>query len=359
MIGALNGICPYFTMFPLQFPQRILRRYGKADQTVLDPFVGRGTTIYAGRLRGMNGYGIDSNPVAVAIARGKLANTTPDRVVAAARGILRNISSVPRPTGEFWDLAFDSTVLGKLCRLRVGLMEDCRSDARKALRALILGALHGPTGKTIQSYFSNQCPRTYSPKPGYAVRFWKARRLTPPKLDVIELIKRRAERFYPQGEKPGVGYVIVGDSQCEAAFKRFDLPVSWIITSPPYYGMRSYVPDQWLRTWFVGGPAKVTYSSKGQLSHWSTDDFRKGLSSVWRNCAAVSKPGCRMIIRFGAINDRDIDALALLKQSLSDTGWRITNCRNAGSASQGRRQADHFVTAEDAITEYDVWTMHD
>src|SRR5689334_14605098 len=152
MIAALNGICPYFTMFPLQFPQRILRRYGIAGQNVLDPFTGRGTTIYAARLRGMNAYGIDSNPVAVAIARGKLANTTPERIVRAARGILQNVPSAVRPTSEFWDLAFESSVLGTLCRLRAGLMDDCRSDARQALRALILGALHGPTGETIQSY---------------------------------------------------------------------------------------------------------------------------------------------------------------------------------------------------------------
>ena len=175
----------------------------------------------------------------------------------------------------------------------------------------------------------------------------------------MQLIERRAGRFYSETEKPGVGCVIIGDSQRKEIFDRFGSKVSWIITSPPYYGMCTYGPDQWLRSWFVGGTADVNYSSKGQLSHSSTEEFSKGLSNVWRNCAAVSKLDCRMIIRFGAINDREIDALALLKQSLSKTGWRITNCRKAGSASHGRRQADHFVSAEDAIAEYDVWTIRE
>jgi hypothetical protein len=360
MSAALNGICPYFTMFPLSFPQRILKRYAGSGETVLDPFAGRGTTLYAARLQGMRAYGIDSNPVAFAISEAKLANTTPKRILTAAKIILRDINSPEfMPTSKFWELAFDESVLGKLCRLREGLIDDCRSESRKALRAIILGALHGPIGKTVQSYFSNQCPRTYAPKPRYAVNFWKSRNLLPPKVDLIDVIRQRAERFYAEEEKTAVGQAVLGDSQEERSFSELEPTASWIITSPPYYGMRTYVPDQWLRNWFVGGPSEVDYSNDGQLSHSSKVVFCNGLKKVWQNCAKVSKRGCRMVIRFGAINDRDVEALAILKESLVETAWRITTCHHAGSASEGRRQADHFVSTSHAIAEYDVWTVNE
>ena len=175
---ALNGICPYFTMFPLGFPRRVLKRYASQDETVLDPFAGRGTTLYAARLQGMRAYGIDSNPVAVAISEAKLANTTPRRIVAAAQRILGD-SKVPKhvPVGDFWELAFDATVLVTLCRLREGLLSDCRSDTRKALRATILGALHGPVGKTVQSHFRINVQELTPQNPGYAVSFWSSRGL--------------------------------------------------------------------------------------------------------------------------------------------------------------------------------------
>jgi hypothetical protein len=356
---ALNGICPYFTMFPLSSPRRILMRYAVPGDTVLDPFAGRGTTLYAARLQGMRAYGIDSNAVAVAISEAKLTNTTPTRIVTAAKGILRNVKCPIRvPAGEFWELAFDQTVLRKLCRLREGLIDDSRSDARKALRAVILGALHGPMGKSIQSYFSNQCPRTYAPKPRYAVGFWKTRRLLPPKMGVMDVIKRRADRYFSEQEGPACGRVVFGDSQQEQSFDGVEA-ASWIITSPPYYGMRTYLPDQWLRNWFVGGSDQVDYSNDGQLLHSSKDDFCKGLKKVWQNCAKVSKPGCRMVIRFGAINDRDIDARTMIRESLTGTQWKIVTCHHAGSASAGRRQADHFAPASDAILEYDVWTVNE
>src|SRR6266545_7384754 len=69
---ALNAICPYFTMFPLDFPMRILNRYGQPGQRVLDPFCGRGTTNFAARLSGLHTVGMDSSPVATAITAAKL-----------------------------------------------------------------------------------------------------------------------------------------------------------------------------------------------------------------------------------------------------------------------------------------------
>jgi hypothetical protein len=145
------------------------------------------------------------------------------------------------------------------------------------------------------------------------------------------------------------------DSRKAESFGGFEKEVGWIVTSPPYYGMRTYVPDQWLRRWFLGGPSHVDYSVAGQLSHFSQKEFADGLRTVWKNCASVAKRGCRMVVRFGAINDRKVDARELIGASLTGTGWRMQTCHRAGSASAGRRQADSFVTAKGALEEYDVW----
>ena len=60
-------------------------------------------------------------------------------------------------------------------------------------------------------------------------------------------------------------------------------------------------------------------------------------------------------VRFGAVNDRKADHRQLVKDSFADSRWRIVTLRNAGSASTGKRQADQFVSSDDAIEEYDVW----
>jgi hypothetical protein len=96
----------------------------------------------------------------------------------------------------------------------------------------------------------------------------------------------------------------------------------------------------------------------GRLTHFSKERFAAGLKQVWTNCAAVAKPGCRLIIRFGAINDRNLDARELLKNSLAETPWKILTCHNAGTASHGKRQADAFVPTAEAIQEYDLWATN-
>lgn len=323
---------------------------------MLDPFAGRGTTLYAGRILGLHSFGIDSNSVAVAISEAKLANTTPGRVVAAARRILAEIEKpVDLPTGEFWRFAFHNRVLNTLCRLREGLLLNCDSDTRKALRAVILGALHGPLAKHKQSHFSNQCPRTYAPKPRYSIKFWRQRKMSAPEVDVLSVITNRAQRYFGEETTKASGGVMIGDSQQKSSFSHVNSKAAWIVTSPPYYGMRTYIPDQWLRRWFVGGPSKVDYSNEGQLTHGSQKEFADGMRSVWENCASKSKDKCRLVIRFGSINNRDVDALELVKESLKNTPWKVNTSRNAGSASTGKRQADHFVESDSAIGEYDIW----
>jgi hypothetical protein len=142
--------------------------------------------------------------------------------------------------------------------------------------------------------------------------------------------------------------------QPEAPGKRF----SWVITSPPYYGMRTYIPDKWLRNWFVGGPEAIDYSQRAQLVHSSPENFTADLNQVWRNAGKVCAKGARMIVRFGGITDRKVDPLELIKSSLDDTRWRITTIRNAGSAAHGKRQAETFLrTQSKPIAEFDLWAV--
>jgi len=358
---ALNAICPYFTMFPLDFPLSVLEG-ARQPQLVLDPFAGRGTTLYAARLRGLPSAGIDSNPVAIAISQAKLVLVTPEEIMSAASDILQEVATPSCvPEGEFWRLAYHPEVLHDLCRLREGLLRDASTPARKALRAIILGALHGPLARTTPSYLSNQSPRTYAPKPAYAVRFWTGRGLYPPKVDVLEVIDRRARRYYGHNLPPTTSDAVQADSRQQESYRFVKAmgQVSWVITSPPYLGMRTYRQDQWLRLWFLGGPPCPDYRIEGQLSHANLEAFANDLRQVWRHVASVCHGGAQLVIRFGAINSRKVDPVELLRASLNDTPWVVERILPAYSAHNGRRQADHFVRSPRALDEVDVWARHE
>jgi DNA methylase len=354
--AALNAICPYYTMFPLSFPLEQLLR-ARPGEWVLDPFCGRGTTNYAARLLGLPSVGIDSSPVAAAISASKRVQTSPAAVKRALRTILREASPTDLPQGDFWEWCFGRETLRDLCRVRAMLLDDCGSDARIALRALMLGSLHGPVNRGEPSYLSNQMPRTYASKPDYSVEFWRARGMRPPAVDLQAVLERKADRYFGTLPAPVEGAVRRGDSRGYSLGSICEL-VSWVVTSPPYYGMRTYVPDQWLRHWFLGGPAHVPYVFPGQVSQMSPDDFALELADVWSNVATVCRPGAEMVIRFGGINDRDHDPSEILIESLeqADCGWELMTITKAGVASKERRQARQFLrNLEKPIAESDYY----
>jgi len=354
---TLNGICPYFTMFPLQFPLRILQRHAKPGDTVLDPFCGRGPTNFAARLVGLGSLGVDSSPVATAITEAKLSRVCATDILSEARKILMHTEAAEIPGGEFWERAYHPDVLIELCRLRTALLESCSSDARIALRGIVLGALHGPLQKTVRSYFSNQSPRTYAPKPAYATTYWRERSMLPPRVEALDVIGRRARRYY-RSLPDGHGEVRLGDSRVRRVLAPHNenTRFSWVITSPPYYGMRTYIPDQWLRNWFLGGPPRVDYTNENQIVHSSPEQFTWDLCRVWENAARTCVPYAKMVIRFGGIADRRVDCLALAKTSLRKSPWRLVSVCGAGTAHKGKRQADAFLRKRSKpLVEYDLW----
>jgi hypothetical protein len=355
---ALNAVCPYFTMFPLEYPLNILKRYAGARR-VLDPFCGRGTTLYAARVVGTEAWGVDTSPVAVAIAKAKLAQTSISQSLSLARRILSSGYDAEVPQGSFWKRAFHESTLRDLCCLRQGLMKR-RSDAAALLRAIALGCLHGPLTKDLHnpSYFSNQMPRTFAPKPDYAVRFWRSRTLRPPRASIMRVLEKKAERI-TIGDVPSqrrVGGVITGNAEHSNTFSELPRGFDLVITSPPYLGMVNYVQDQWLRNWFLGGPSTVDYERTEQLSHRGPEDFTASLARVWDNVGRLRSRRMDMFIRFGAIPSREVAPLDVLRESLrlSRHPWMVKSARSARTSEAGKRQADHMSIDSSAVREYDV-----
>jgi hypothetical protein len=350
---ALNGICPYYTMFPLDFPMRHLADV-RQGAWVLDPFCGRGTTAFAARMLGLSSVGYDISPVAVAIARAKLVNVRPESIVRLARRLLSVGASTP-PKGRFWQLAYHPRTLRDLVRLRLGL-RGMHGSTAAALRVVVMGGLHGPQPKSKHSYFSNQMPRTFAPKPDYAVRFWEERGLVAPEVDVLTIIRERSKRFYDDPAPRISAEVYRRDARIMPRNKR---RFAAIITSPPYFGMDTYTSDQWLRLWFLGGPAQPQYNRATQLSRGTADDFVRALGKAWRTVAYRAELNAKLVIRFGAINSRKSNPEDLIHRSLAASGvdWVVDSITDAGHATGGRRQSvqmGDIARAATALAEIDV-----
>lgn len=354
---ALNAIFPYFTMFPLEYPLAVLNRYRKSEAIVMDPFCGRGTTLYAARFLGLKAQGVDSSPIAIAIARAKLCAATASSALSLAETMLGHKRRVTIPKTEFFRTAFHPDTLTEICIIRRALLALQRdSEASVLLRAAMLGCLHGPLRRSA-AYFSNQMPRTFASKPDYSLAFWNKHQLLAPNVRVLEVLNRKLSKIDPMPLPYRASFrdVWQGDSQKLSSVPAARRNFSIVVTSPPYFGMRTYVEDQWLRSWFLGGPPAVVYGKSTQVSHAGLESFAQALGRVWRNMASTSAPTLEMYIRFGTIQSAGADARGLLARSLELSGvnWMTRSVKSARSADSGRRQAAQMSPSSKASTEFD------
>jgi len=359
---AFNAICPYYTMFPLEFPLQLLKKHKAKSPTVWDPFCGRGTTIYAARKLGLRSYGLDTSPIAVAIAQAKLASAEAEDVIALAKKL---VARTPKavPDAPFFKRAFSKQTLLQICSLREGLLKEKASDASAILRAAALGCLHGPLpeGEGTPSYFSNQMPRTFASKPDYSVKYWRDRDMFPPKASVINVLTKKLKRIQDLNEdSPSrIQNVKCLDARKATSFGKIQGPVV-VVTSPPYYGMRTYVQDQWLRMWFLGGDEEIDYENHSQLCHGGHERFIKDLSKVWSIIARRAQDEAHLYVRFGSIPSAKSDARKILKDSLEEAGsWKLISVRNAQTSDSGKRQADYMGGESDPATEFDFHAQLD
>ncbi len=353
---ALNAICPYFTMFPLEYPLRIIQKHRRMSPVVIDPFCGRGTTIYAARKLGLSSYGFDVSPIAVAIARAKLSSASLDAILDLAEELLQTDPEYI-PDRPFFRFAYAAQTLKDLCSLREGLMKiEKETDASSLLRAAALGCLHGPRSKYASNagYFSNQMPRTFASKPAYSLRYWSKRELKPPKVSVLNVLRKKLNRILDLAEPPVGTFrrVKCADARLARPYRHLRGRLL-VVTSPPYYGMRTYIQDQWLRNWFLGGPDDVKYEAGADLRHSGHDDFAEDLGRVWSHLRNRADE-IDLYVRFGTINSVKSDARELFKWSLEQSGgWKLISTRRAQTASSGRRQADQMQAQSTPPDEFD------
>lgn len=359
---AFNALCPYYTMFPLEFPMRLLKKHRDQMPKVLDPFCGRGTTIYAARKLGLRSYGLDTSPIAAAIASAKLASAEISDVIDLAEKLVSR-TALDVPETPFFRRAFSKRTLRAICSLREGLLAEKKaSDASAILRAAALGCMHGPLPDNgSPSYFSNQMPRTFASKPAYSVKFWKERELFPPDASVVDVIRKKLERITDLGSKSfsRISNIKCEDARKAGAFPRVSGPIV-VVTSPPYYGMRTYVQDQWLRMWFLGGDENIDYENHNQLTHHGHDRFIGDLAKVWTNIRKCARDEAHLYVRFGSIASAKSDARSILKASLDKAGaWKLRSVRSADTSHSGKRQADQMGRDSDPVGEYDFHAVLD
>ncbi|MBL0924293.1 MAG: site-specific DNA-methyltransferase [Sphingomonadaceae bacterium] len=245
-------------MFPVSFARQVINDFSEKGDVVLDPFAGRGTSVFCAYEAGREGIGIEHNPLGWIYGNTKLRPAAENRVISrlidlhfASVDNLVEADSLP----EFFQICFSRSVRAFLITAREQL-DWKRSVVDRTLMAFLLTYLHGKIGESgSPQSLSNQMRQTKALAPDYSVNWWRKHGyVIPPEIDIIDFMCSRIQWRYQKGfPKFDRSSIKLGDSR--KVLKRISRPengVRLLLTSPPYCGVTSYYYDQWLRFWLLG-----------------------------------------------------------------------------------------------------------
>lgn len=284
---------PYYAMFPLDFAFKVVEKYSKPEDFIIDPFAGRCSSIYAGGVLGRHSLGIEINPVGWLYGTVKLQPAGKEEVtdrlleIYSKRNYYRRaIERMP----EFFRMCYCDEVLKFLLAARRHL--DWKYKIADAtLMSILLVYLHGKLGEGM----SNQMKMTKAMGINYSVNWWKKKELTkPPEINPVDFVMKKLDWRYEKGlPKVFDSQVVFGDSTVELdkivrKAQETGIRFSLLFTSPPYYSVTDYYSDQWLRLWLLGGaeiPKSKQEKHKGRFV--CKEDYYNLLDTVFGDCAVL------------------------------------------------------------------------
>jgi hypothetical protein len=298
-----EGIGPYYAMFPIRFADAVIGEYNTTDDTVLDPFAGRGTSIFSAVALGRHGFGIEISPVGWVYAKAKLNPAPLERIEERLLEIASTgdkHAEQARALPEFFKKCFSSPVQRFLLAARNDLnWRRCATD--RTLMAILMVYLHGKKDQSL----SNQMRQTKAVSPSYAIEWWEKNGTKPPDIDPVEFMQKRIRWRYASGVvDAGNSQVYLDNSmgrllRLERSLREKGIPkINLLLTSPPYFGVTNYHYDQWLRFWLLGFEANsyITHGPyQGRFTH--RDRYHAMLKTVFCRAAKIMADDAVVYIR--------------------------------------------------------------
>ena len=297
---------PYYAMFPVEFAFEVVNNYSRAGDHIVDPFSGRGSSIFAGGVLGRHSLGIEINPVGWLYGKVKLHPAPKEKIVSRLFEIYskrnfysRRIEKMP----EFYRMCFCDEVLKFLFAARTFLNWKT-NNTDSTLMAIILSTLQGKRNEGL----SNQMPMTKSLSIPYSIKWWRNKGISePPILDPYDFLLRKIKWRYEKGipEIKTENSVIFGD--CTEVLKNMNKKTdeskqySLLFTSPPYCSITDYHIDQWLRLWLLGGQSDAKTVNKKHKGRFNNKvEYSDLLESVFAQCSKIMKKKATVYIRTDA-----------------------------------------------------------
>jgi DNA modification methylase len=291
---SIHYVTPYQASFPPQIPAYFIENYSKKGDIVLDPFCGRGTTVFEANIRGRIGIGVDVSPLAIHISKAKMKKVTYNEIKMRLEEI--DFSKEYMQGYEKFKDIYHKKTYSQIISLKKQLKDN---PVDNLIKTIILGRLHGHSPAFFSALTFNVI--SISPK---AFRKQNLKYGTvPEERDIKIRILKKARTILKDKiiEQPESKLFLAQSTDLPVDRNSIDL----IVTSPPFLAVINYIDDNWLRFWFLGYQKKqIDELRKVLIQTNDLEEYRDFIDKSMKEMYRVLKPNKYCIIEVGDISHK-------------------------------------------------------
>ncbi len=222
--NSIHGIYPYRGKISSKEASSIVSQLPKGS-TLLDPFSGSGTIVYEGLINGLNVIGIDNNPLAYWLAKGKIGSLEKNKTdyIEEASSYIEQAKDVTLETSKYPELLskhFHEKSAHEILRLKMFY-----EDMSDYLKAVFLGAV-ALTARGCNDYkwTSSTVGKDINPK-----RY----------IPFFEKFLYKVKKHYKNYPIETKHTLVLGDTRKLTTYLP-EKSVDFVFTSPPYFNCLDY-----------------------------------------------------------------------------------------------------------------------
>ncbi len=307
----------YRACFKPQLPHFFISRLTKINDSVFDPFMGRGTTLLEAALLGRHAVGNDVNPLSRMLVEARLS---PPKLIEI-KNRLSQIDLTKRPEYKCdLEVFFHPNTLAEICALKTYFIEKSKNDHLDNIDLWIrMVALNRLTGHS-KGFFS-----VYTLPPNQATSIERQKQINakrnqiPDYRDTKLLILKKSQSLLKQTLPNDMPNTRPQFLNCDLNTDRLEVKksVQLSVTSPPFLNIVNYKTDNWLRCWFAGiDPETIQITQTTKLDRWK-ELMHRTLVSV----ARITVPGGYFAFEVGEIQKGVLRLEETVVNAAENTRW--------------------------------------
>lgn len=289
----------YLACFKPQLARFFIERLSREGDLILDPFMGRGTTLIEAALLNRIPVGCDVNPLSEILIAPRL-DCPPLEDIANA------ISELDLTYGGEIDeellVFYHEKTLRELMALKTLFLQ---ADSDPILSWLQMVATSRLTGHSV-GFFS-----VFSMPPNQAVSLKSQRRINarrnqvPPLRDVKKILLKKSKALLGKLLESEISSLQRASAKAHLFTQSADRlngikddSIQLVITSPPFLDVIDYQTHNWLRCWFNGIDAKAVPIWQLRKAH----DWQEAMAKVFKELMRVLRPNGYLAFEVGEIH---------------------------------------------------------